>query len=59
MAAVCCLSASTSAHEITTASNQAVMAPFDIIETRIVTDHGHAIFRTRVRAGMSRSLLKF
>ncbi len=50
MAALCCLSASASAHEITSASNQAVMASFDIIETRIVTDRGHAIFRTRVRA---------
>jgi hypothetical protein len=49
-AALCCVSASASAHEITTAGNQAVMASFDIIETSIFTDHGHAIFRTRVRA---------
>lgn len=49
-AALCCLTASASAHEIKTASNQAVMASFDIVETRIVTDQGHAIFRTRVRA---------
>lgn len=50
MAALWCLSASGSAHEITAASDQAVIASFDIIETRIVTEHGHAIFRTRVRA---------
>ncbi|MPZ37134.1 MAG: hypothetical protein GEU95_03560 [Rhizobiales bacterium] len=49
-AALCFVSASASAHEIKTPSNQAVMASFDIVETRIVTDHGHAIFRTRVRA---------
>lgn len=49
-AALCCVSVNASAHEIATASNQAVMASFDIIETSIVTDHGHAIFRTRVRA---------
>ncbi|MBP2301374.1 hypothetical protein [Azospirillum picis] len=49
-AALCCLAAPAGAHEITSASNQAVMASFDIIETRIVTDHGHAVFSTRVRA---------
>jgi hypothetical protein len=48
--ALCCVATGTSAHEIKAASNQAVMATFDIIETRIVTDHGQAIFRTRVRA---------
>lgn len=50
VAASCCVSISASAHEIKSASNAAVMASFDIIETRIVTDHGHATFRTRVRA---------
>lgn len=45
-----CLAGSADAHEIKTASDKAVQASFDIIETRIVTDHGHAIFRTRVRA---------
>ena len=48
--ALCCNAAGASAHEIRTPGDQAVMASFDIIETRIVTDHGHAIFRTRVRA---------
>ncbi|SMH62748.1 hypothetical protein [Azospirillum agricola] len=49
-AALCGLSAEAAAHGIETPANQAVMASFDIIETRIVTDHGHAVFRTRVRA---------
>ncbi|MFZ1679393.1 MAG: hypothetical protein WAT70_00115 [Rhizobiaceae bacterium] len=49
-AAVCCLATSVSAHEITAAGNEAVNASFDIVETRIVTDQGNAIFRTRVRA---------
>lgn len=49
-AALCCLSAGASAHEIRSAGNPAVLASFDIVETRIVTDHGHAVFRTRVRA---------
>lgn len=48
--ALACLAVPTHAHEIKTASDKAVQASFDIIETRIVTDHGHAIFRTRVRA---------
>jgi hypothetical protein len=38
------------AHEIKAAANQAVNASFDIIETRVATENGHAIFRTRVRA---------
>ncbi len=45
-----CLASTASAHEIKAAANQAVNAPFDIIETRVTTDHGHAVFRTRVRA---------
>ncbi len=49
-AALCCAPAGASAHEITTAADQAVMASFDIIETKIVTSDGNAIFRTRVRA---------
>ena len=48
--ALLCLSAGASAHEIKAAANQAVNAAFDIIETRVTTYHGHAIFRTRVRA---------
>lgn len=48
--ALLCLSAGASAHEIKAAANQAVNAAFDIIETRVTTDHEHAIFRTRVRA---------
>jgi len=50
VATLCGLSAGAVAHEIKSAGNQAVLASFDIIETRIVTDHGHAVFRTRVRA---------
>lgn len=50
VAVLCCLSASASAHDITTPTDQAVTASFDIIETRIVTDRGYALFRTRVRA---------
>ncbi|PKQ07568.1 MAG: hypothetical protein CVT72_02855 [Alphaproteobacteria bacterium HGW-Alphaproteobacteria-11] len=49
-AALVCATAGAAAHEIAAPSDPAVMAPFDIVETRIVTDHGHAIFRTRVRA---------
>lgn len=48
--ALACLVTTAPAHEIKTASDKAVMASFDIIETRIVTDHDHAIFRTRVRS---------
>lgn len=44
-----CLMQPTSAHEIKSASAAAVQASFDIVETKITTDHGHAIFRTRVR----------
>jgi hypothetical protein len=54
-AALCCVSIGASAHEIKSASNEAVMASFDIVETRIVTDHGQAIFRTRVRAGAGKA----
>ncbi len=49
-AALCFVSTGTTAHEVKAASDQAIMASFDIIETQIVTDHGHAIFRTRVRS---------
>ncbi|WP_377806105.1 hypothetical protein ABNQ38_05530 [Azospirillum sp. A29] len=55
--ALCCLTSGlvsglsvAAAHGIETAPDQAVMASFDIVETRIVTDHGHAVFSTRVRA---------
>lgn len=50
--AVLCLGASASAHDIKAAANQAVNASFDIIETRVTTEHGHAVFRTRVRAAI-------
>jgi hypothetical protein len=48
--ALFCVGTGASAHEIKAAANQAVNASFDIIETRVTTEHGHAIFRTRVRA---------
>lgn len=45
-----CLSGASLAHEIKASRNEAINAAFDIIETRVSTDRGHAIFRTRVRA---------
>lgn len=44
-----CLIGAAGAHEIKSASNQAVQASFDIVETTITTDHGHAVFRSRLR----------
>lgn len=54
--ALLCLGAAASAHEIKAGANQAVSAAFDIVETRITTANGMAIFRTRVRgdAGTAR-----
>jgi len=54
--ALLCLTAGAGAHDIKSAANQTINASFDIVETRITTDHGHAIFRTRVRgdAGKAR-----
>ncbi len=48
--ALLCFSGSAIAHEIKADANQAINASFDIIETRVTTDHGHAVFRTRVRS---------
>lgn len=48
-AALCCLPSVASAHAIKTPADPAVNASFDIIETRIATDEGRAVFRTRVR----------
>lgn len=45
-----CLGAGARAHEIKAAATPAVNAAFDIVETRVTTDRGHAIFHTRVRA---------
>ncbi|MEQ8348553.1 MAG: hypothetical protein RIB84_29415 [Sneathiellaceae bacterium] len=45
-----CLNAGAMAHEIAPAEDEALNASFDIVETRVTTDRGHAIFRTRVRA---------
>lgn len=39
-----------SAASIKSGSDAKINASFDIVETRITTDKGHAIFRTRVRA---------
>jgi hypothetical protein len=50
VAALLCLTGTGIAHDIKAKSNDAVNAAFDIIETRVTTDHGHAVFRTRVRA---------
>lgn len=52
--AIACLAGSAFAddgHAINTDSNDAVIAPFDIVETEIVIGNDHAVFRTRVRAG--------
>lgn len=45
-----CLGGSAIAHEIRTDANEAINASFDIIETRVTTEHGHAIFQMRVRS---------
>lgn len=45
-----CLSANALAHEIKAAPAPSVIAPFDIVESRVVTQDGEAVFRTRVRA---------
>lgn len=45
-----CLSASAYAHSIESAPTPAAMAPFDIVESRVTTEGGEAVFRTRVRA---------
>lgn len=43
------LTGAAGAHEIKSASTAAVQASFDIVETTITTDHGHAVFRSRLR----------
>jgi hypothetical protein len=54
--ATLCLIGAAGAHEIKSASNAAVQASFDIVETTIITDKDHAVFRNRLRgdAGASR-----
>lgn len=49
IAAFCLGGGAAPAHEIKSASDAKVNAAFDIVETRITTENGHAIFRTRVR----------
>lgn len=44
-----CLTGDASAQAIKSASDAKIQAPFDIVETHVTTDHGYAIFRTRVR----------
>lgn len=48
--ALLCLGADASAQEIKAAAKQGVNAAFDIVETRVTTVGGNAIFRTSVRA---------
>lgn len=43
------LSGAAGAHEIKSASNAAVQASFDLVETTITTDKGQAVFRSRLR----------
>lgn len=54
--AALCLIGTAGAHEIKSASNAAVQASFDIVETTITTDKDHAVFRNRLRgdAGVSK-----
>lgn len=47
--ALLCLTAGSEANDIKVAGDDKIEASFDIIETRITTDHRDAIFRTRVR----------
>lgn len=47
--AALCLIGMAKAHEIKSASNAAVQASFDIVETTITTDKDHAVFRNRLR----------
>lgn len=51
--ALLCLGTGASAHDIKSAANTAITAAFDIVETRVTTDGGQAVFRTRLsgRAG--------
>lgn len=56
--ALLCLSGASSAHDIKAKSNDAINASFDIIETRVTTARGHAIFHTRVRADVGKATPK-
>lgn len=48
--AILCLARSAASHEIYADPSPKVIAPFDIVESRVTTDKGEAVFRTRVRA---------
>lgn len=48
--AVLCLAGPARAHDIHAVPDPQVAAPFDIVESWVVTDNGEALFRTRVRA---------
>ncbi len=56
--ALLCLSSTVSAHEITTKRDAKINASFDIVETRVTTNGGNAIFRTRVRADAGKDVPK-
>lgn len=43
------LTAGVHANEIKAQSDYKVLAPFDIVETKVTTQEGHAIFDTKVR----------
>jgi hypothetical protein len=45
-----CLAAVAHAHTIQSSPAPGVIAPFDIVESRVVTQNGEAVFSTRVRA---------
>jgi hypothetical protein len=53
--ALLCLGGTGMAEGIKSAANTAINASFDIVETRVTSDHGHAIFRTRVRANAGKA----
>ncbi len=48
--ALLCLVATSHAQEINAKTDDKIMASFDIVETRVTTANGEAIFHTRVRA---------
>lgn len=56
--ALLCLASASAAHEIKAKPDDKTNASFDIVETRVTTDHGHAIFRTRVRADAGKATPK-
>jgi hypothetical protein len=57
-AALLCLAGTSNAQEIKAKSEDKINASFDIVETRVTTENGHAIFRTRVRSNAGKETPK-